>query len=271
MSGFIVMHREALDHPLLRDGERFRAWFWLVANACWKPARVDIAGQIVELNRGQMCHSIRYLGEAWGWPKSNVERFLKRLQAESMLLLTRSKTGTASGTGQLVITICKYNKYQDQGEDTGTVNGTAAGQQWDSSGTNKNKGNKGTIDSPNGESPPTPQKPAPKPKPRSIGEDSPLPEDWEPKFGPVAQGIVDRWPEGMLGRELFAFKCHAADKGRLAKNWDAAFGTWIARSEERRLSNAPRNYTRTAPNQPTNPYVIAALEREADRAAGIID
>jgi hypothetical protein len=29
------MHRDALNHPLLQDGERFRAWFWLVAKACW--------------------------------------------------------------------------------------------------------------------------------------------------------------------------------------------------------------------------------------------
>lgn len=143
MSGFIAMSRDALDHPLLKDGERFRAWFWLISKACWKATRIDVAGQIIELQRGQLCYSVRYLAEAWGWSKSTVDRFLHRLQAESMLSLTRSKTGTASGTGQFVITICNYDKYQTSGEDGGTADGTTVGQQWDSSGTNKNKGNKG--------------------------------------------------------------------------------------------------------------------------------
>lgn len=159
MSGFIVMQRAALDHPLLKDGERFRAWFWLCANACWRPTLVDVGGQIIELQRGQLCFSIRYMADAWGWSKSTVDRFLHRLEAESMLSLTRSKTGTAGGTGQLLITICNYEKYQSIGEQSGTPDGTAAGQQRDSSGTNKNKDNKGTRkregDSPPSDTPPS--------------------------------------------------------------------------------------------------------------------
>jgi hypothetical protein len=54
-----------------------------------------------------------------------------------------SKIGTASGTAQNVITICNYDKYQYRDQPSGTASGTRAGQQRDSSGTNKNKGNKG--------------------------------------------------------------------------------------------------------------------------------
>jgi hypothetical protein len=36
VTGFVALDRSALDHPLLKDAERFRAWFWIVAKACWK-------------------------------------------------------------------------------------------------------------------------------------------------------------------------------------------------------------------------------------------
>lgn len=180
MSGFIALHREAFDHPVLRDGDRFRAWFWMVSNACWKQSRVEVGGAIITLERGQLCYSIRYLAEAWRWPKSNVDRFLKRLEAESMLTLTRSKSGTASGTAQIIVTICNYDKYQDVGNQTGTASGTEVGQQRDSSGTNKNKGNKGTIEEePNG-SPSTPKAPKPKSKPKMSDLASLDLPDWLP-------------------------------------------------------------------------------------------
>lgn len=137
MSGFIAMSRDALDHPLLQDGEHFRAWFWLVAKACWKPTRHDVNGKIVTLERGQFCTSLRQLAAAWGWSKSSVDRFLGRLKSETMI-------GTDSGTGRLVITICNYDKYQTapekDGTPVGTEVGTAAGQQRDT----KEQGNKGT-------------------------------------------------------------------------------------------------------------------------------
>ena len=86
---------------------------------------------------------------------------------------------------------------------------------------------------------------APKPKRKSTirttGVDQPFPEDWEPTLGPTARRIVERWPPGMLDREAFAFRSHAEANGRLAKNWDAAFGTWIAKAEDRRTQNANRN------------------------------
>lgn len=113
MSGFITMHRDAFDHPLLRDGDRFRAWFWMVAKACWKQTPFDIGGRIVTLQRGQFCCSVRELADTWGWSKSAVDRFLTRLKTERMI-------GTDAGTGRLVITILNYSKYQDVYEDAGT-------------------------------------------------------------------------------------------------------------------------------------------------------
>lgn len=141
MSGFITLHREATEHPLFReDMARLGAWVWMIGKACWKPTRFDVGGKIVTLERGQFCCSVREMAKAWGWSKSAADRFIQRLSDENMVILTRSKTGTDSGTGRNIVTICNYSKYQDQSNDCGTPTGTAAGQQRDI----KEQGNKGT-------------------------------------------------------------------------------------------------------------------------------
>lgn len=144
MSGFITMHRDALDHPMLQDGDRFRAWFWLIANAAWKQTSVRVKGETVTIERGELSFSQRFLADKWGWSKSRVDRFIADLRAEGMIS-TRSKNGADSGAtsghnagqGQCIITICNYSVYQDQqqeqrgnvGATRGATSGATAGQQ----------------------------------------------------------------------------------------------------------------------------------------------
>lgn len=140
MTGFFLVHRGWRDNPLFKgEFSRAEAWLWLIENACWKPTRFDVGGKIITLDRGQLCASVRQLADAWGWPKSNVERFLTRLKTETMVELE-------PGHGRNIITITNYRKYQDLSEadrdSSGTATGTAAGQQRDI----KEQGNKGTIE-----------------------------------------------------------------------------------------------------------------------------
>lgn len=60
----------------------------------------------------------------------------------------------------------------------------------------------------------------------------PLPDDFEPVLTPAAQRIVDGWPPGRFDAELRAFCDHAADKGRVSKDWQAAFRTWITKTDQ---------------------------------------
>lgn len=185
MSGFIALHREAFDHPLLKDGERFRAWFWLVANAAYMPTRHDARGKIIEVQRGQICAGREYLAKVWGWSASAVERFLARLETEQMI---------ERQTGQLktVITISNYDKYQDLAAYAEHMSGQSSGQKSDRNRTAKeqrNQDNQYPSDTPY----PQDEVPAPaidqnpikksaKPKRKVRSADEPMPEvpDWMP-------------------------------------------------------------------------------------------
>lgn len=141
VSGFICLHRDALDHPLLQDAGRLGAFLWLVARAAWKPVPFDINGKVIIIERGQLCTSRSLLAKAWGWSPSAVERFLTRLKTEQMI-------EQATGQGKSIITICNYEKYQSISSEAGQTTGQATGQASDSDRTAKEQGNKGTSNIP---------------------------------------------------------------------------------------------------------------------------
>lgn len=145
--GSFMVSRQIWDHPEFKPGQfsEREAFIWLVSEAAWKHRTVRSGRVVIDLERGQLCASLRFISKAWQWPKSRVDRFLKRLENRDMI-------ETQTGTGQLVITICNYNKYQGELETGGTEVGQKAGQKWDRSGTKQNKGNKD-----NNNNPPTPQ------------------------------------------------------------------------------------------------------------------
>lgn len=118
--GVFAVDRGIWDHPMFAD-EPFterEAWSWLIGEASFKTRTRNVGGKIVQLERGQLAASVRFMAERWKWSKSRVDRFLKRLKTGTMI-------GTDSGTGLLVITISNYDRYQrvslperDKREDT---------------------------------------------------------------------------------------------------------------------------------------------------------
>lgn len=135
--GWFALHRGWRDNLIFRgEYSRADAWVWLIENAAWKPSRTRIKGATVELARGELSFSQRFLAEKWGWSKSRVDRFIAELRDEGMIE-TRSKIGAtadhAAGQGQCIISICNYSKYQDvsdreRGNDA-SEDGATAGQQ----------------------------------------------------------------------------------------------------------------------------------------------
>jgi hypothetical protein len=109
------------------------AFMWLIMEASYLPREKRVGSVIVQTLRGQCATSVRFMADAWNWPKSTVSRFLKRLENRDMI-------GTDSGTGVTLITISKYDDYQAEIKESGTPIKPKAGQQRDSSGTNYKKG-----------------------------------------------------------------------------------------------------------------------------------
>lgn len=137
MSGYIKLHRGWRDNDIFKgEFSRSDAWVWLIENAAWKPSKTRIKGATVNIERGELSFSQRFLAEKWGWSKSRVDRFIAELRAESMIE-TRSKIGAtaghSAGQGQCIITICNYAKYQDREEaargNDDAESGATAGQQ----------------------------------------------------------------------------------------------------------------------------------------------
>lgn len=89
-----------------------------------------------------------------------------------------------------------------------------------------------------------------------------LPDDWSPasKHWDEAVSILGSPEQGEL--ELRKFKLHAADKGRLAKNWNAAWVKWALQAIEYRARNG-----NSASTNRSDPVAGRATAREAQHVA----
>jgi hypothetical protein len=141
--GFYLMHRGWLDHPVLGGKRepfcRRAAWAWLIEQASFVPTRVNVSGQVVELQRGQLCHSLRYMAKAWGWDDAKVRRFLAAVEDASMIR-------RVTDAGQTVITICNYDRYQAASSVGDAPSDAAATQQRRGTDAKKKEGNQGKED-----------------------------------------------------------------------------------------------------------------------------
>jgi hypothetical protein len=130
MSGWVRLHRgwrESEFFSAYRQtpfSER-EAWLWLIENAAWKDTeRSAASGQRVTITRGQIHTSLRGLQTAWGWDKSRVERFLKRLTEWSMIEMDAGKEGRT-------LTLCNYCRFQSSREGDETPSEKETGRQRD--------------------------------------------------------------------------------------------------------------------------------------------
>lgn len=118
MSGHYRMARGWQEHKLFRNEPYSKrdAWVWLIENAAWKPKAVKIDRHPVQLERGDLSFSERFLATKWGWARSRVHRFIEDLVAWDMISARSApvqKTEHQSDHPQNILTICNYGKYQD--------------------------------------------------------------------------------------------------------------------------------------------------------------
>jgi hypothetical protein len=145
--GYVLIARGLLTHPRFKPRgplTQFEAWYWLIESAAYAPHDVTITSGrnrlTVCLEPGQLTYSIRYLAAAWRWSDKRVQRFLGALQ------LDRSVT-TQTTTGQTVITLCNWAKYQRPDFEVTTQSATATTT---ATTTNKKEGKERSNISPSG-------------------------------------------------------------------------------------------------------------------------
>jgi hypothetical protein len=122
--GFFAVDRGIWDHPVLRGNGPFsrrEAWLWLISEACWQPRRLVVANITINLKRGQLVASSRFLAGKWGWSEAAVRRFLAELRGKNARqwgadaiadAQTDAMIDAQTDAGITVITIRNYNKYQ---------------------------------------------------------------------------------------------------------------------------------------------------------------
>lgn len=68
--------------------------------------------------------------------------------------------------------------------------------------------------------------------------------DFKPVLTPEAQRKVDAWPEGLFEDQVFAFVAHAQANARTQTDWQAAFRSWISKTDvKRKTPNGTDNRT----------------------------
>jgi hypothetical protein len=113
MSGWIKIHRQLSDHWIWSKPEYLKWWIDILMSANIESKKVLIKGQLLEVNRGEVIYSYETWANRWKINKSKVLRFLKMLEKDSMIVL-KSETITTR------ITICKYDTYQGERNDSET-------------------------------------------------------------------------------------------------------------------------------------------------------
>lgn len=114
-TGFIKLYRSVRSNWLWEESvkkSKLEAWLYLLFAASYTNQKIVDGYQIIELNRGQVLTSQERLSIDWGWPRSNVRRFLDLLQRDGMILVK-------SGQKMTIITICNYDTYNDRRPESG--------------------------------------------------------------------------------------------------------------------------------------------------------
>lgn len=109
MTGWISLHRSIQKHWLFeekRKFSRFEAWIDILLMANHSDNKIMHDGDLITVKRGQRITSLRQLGERWSWSITKVDKYLKTLESDGMLVVKKD-------TKKTVLTVVNYDDYQD--------------------------------------------------------------------------------------------------------------------------------------------------------------
>lgn len=138
MNGFAIFHRQILDWEWYTTPGMLQLMFHLVIKANHKDGR----WQGMEIKRGQLVTGRKKLSQETGLSEQTIRTCLKRLKSTNEITTTSTSKFT-------IITVCKYNEYQEVRTDSNqqtnqqlTNNQPATNQQLTTNNKNNNKNNK---------------------------------------------------------------------------------------------------------------------------------
>lgn len=138
--GVFAVHRGVFEHPVFAP-EPFterEAWLWLISSACWKAKRIRVGRKMIDLERGQLAFSERFLAERFRWSKTKVRRTMRRFESEAMVSLVTDRDATR-------VTICNYDKYAFDRTTDEPQSGPQTGPQKNHRRTKEEEGKKDNI------------------------------------------------------------------------------------------------------------------------------
>lgn len=218
MSGWFAVRRGITSHALFKGKpERLAVWMWLLDNAVWKDTTHDVKGHTVDVPRGSVCASERYISEQCGVGYQVVRTAIKRFKSEHMINATPTH-------GKNLISLCNYEKYQDpKWSDNAEGNATLTQPQRNPNA-QKEQGNNITTEEAKASLSPTAKK---------SPTGSRLPDDWFLSKQLGEWSLSEGAEKELIRSEADKFKDYwkgvAGAKGRKA-DWDATWRNWIRKA-----------------------------------------
>ena len=104
------MQRGWQDHHVFANEpytER-EAWEWLIGNAAYEDRKRRIGPHVVDVPRGSVVASLRFMQRAWRWKSdARVRNFLSRISIEGMIEVSKNEKQNLTQ-----IALCNYDNFQ---------------------------------------------------------------------------------------------------------------------------------------------------------------
>lgn len=107
--GFIRLNRKFFENALWkepREYSRAEAWLDLIQSARFDSSSVIVKGRVLDVQKGEIAASRRYLEARWGWGSTKVGNFLDVLKQNQMITIKQT-------SGQTILSLCNYSLYNE--------------------------------------------------------------------------------------------------------------------------------------------------------------